>query len=93
MGLTFEWDQKKARSNALKHGITFAEAVTVFADPHTLTIVDHRHSEAEDRFATLGRSVSGKMLVVVHTDRGDNLRIISARPASRRERKQYEATN
>lgn len=90
MPLSFEWDEKKARSNAKKHGISFDEASTVFADTLSLTIRDPAHSEVEDRFITLGISHRNKLLVVVHTERGDNIRIISARPASRRERRTYE---
>ena len=92
MPLNFEWDQKKARSNAKKHGVTFDEASTVFGDALSLTIPDPAHSEAEKRFVTVGGSHRGKLVVVVHTERGDNIRIISARPANRRERKAYEET-
>ncbi len=88
--LTFEWDAKKAESNLAKHGISFEEAATVFGDPKSLTIPDPLHSQAEIRFAILGRSHQGRLLVVVHTERGDNIRIISARQASRRERGYYE---
>jgi uncharacterized DUF497 family protein len=90
MPLTFEWDSRKARSNLAKHGVGFEEASTVFGDPLSLTIPDSEHSKMEDRFVTMGSAFSGKLLVVVHTDRGDNIRIISARRASRRERKFYE---
>ena len=90
MPLNFEWDEQKAKTNAAKHGVSFGEAATVFADPLSLTIPDPAHSQAEERFIILGKSHSGKLLVVVHTERGDNLRIISARRASRRERKNYE---
>ena len=90
MPLNFEWDEKKAKTNATKHGVRFEEAATVFADPLSLTIPDPAHSQAEDRFIILGESHTGKLLVVVHTERGDNLRIISTRRASRRERKDYE---
>ena len=90
MALTFEWDEKKARSNARKHGISFDEGSTVFGDPLSLTIPDPSHSEVEERFVTMGSSHRGKLLVVVHTERGDNIRIINARPANRRERKAYE---
>jgi uncharacterized protein len=90
MPLSFEWDDQKARSNARKHGIAFDEASTVFADTRSLTIRDPAHSQAEERFVTLGTSHRGKLLVVVHTERGDNIRIISARRASRRERRTYE---
>jgi uncharacterized DUF497 family protein len=90
MPLTFEWDARKARSNLAKHGVGFEEASTVFGDPLSLTIPDPEHSKIEDRFVTMGSAFTGKLLVVVHTDRRDNIRIISARRASRRERKSYE---
>ena len=92
MPLTFEWDANKARTNLAKHGIGFEEASTVFGDNLSLTIPDPLHSEVEDRFVTVGTSHRGKLLVVVHTERGENIRIISARPASRREQKSYEET-
>jgi len=90
MPLSFEWDANKARSNLAKHDVTFEEASTVFGDSLSLTISDPEHSETEDRFIIIGQSHRGKMLVVVHTERGDNIRIISARRATRRERKAYE---
>ncbi len=90
MPLTFEWDSRKARSNLSKHGVSFAAASTVFGDSLSLTIPDPDHSIAEHRYITMGRTFDGKLLVVVHTDRGDNIRIISARRANRRERKSYE---
>jgi uncharacterized DUF497 family protein len=90
MPLGFEWDDNKARTNASKHGVRFEEATTVFADPLSLTISDPAHSQAEDRFVIIGSSYEGKLLVVAHTERGDNIRVISARRASRQERKAYE---
>ena len=90
MALTFEWDTNKARRNLAKHGISFEESSTVFGDPCSLTIPDPVHSKVEERFVTIGASHRGKLLVVVHTERGDNIRIISARVASRRERLSYE---
>jgi uncharacterized protein len=90
MPLTFEWDPHKARTNLAKHGLTFEEAATIFSDSASLTIPDPEHSLAEERYVTIGKAFAGKLLVVVHTDRGDNIRIISARVASRRERKFYE---
>ena len=90
MPLTFEWDSRKARSNLAKHGVGFQEASTIFGDPLSLTIPDPEHSLSEERYITVGRAFSGKLLVVVHTERGDNIHIISARRASRRERKFYE---
>jgi uncharacterized DUF497 family protein len=90
MSLSFEWDENKAKLNSAKHGVSFEEASTVFGDPLSLTIPDPAHSRVEDRFVILGCSHGRKLLVVVHTERGDNIRIISARRASRKERKQYE---
>jgi uncharacterized protein len=92
MSLTFEWDLRKARSNLAKHGVAFEQASTIFGDSLSLTIPDSEHSRMERRYATMGRAFNGKLLVVVHTDRDDNIRIISARRASRRERKFYEET-
>jgi uncharacterized DUF497 family protein len=90
--LTFEWDANKARANLVKHQISFQEATTVFGDPVSRTISDSAHSQTESRFVILGRSHLGRILVVVHTERGDNIRIISVRPANRHERKSYEQT-
>lgn len=90
MPLSFEWDENKARTIVAKHGVSFEEASTVFGDPMSITIPDPAHSQTEDRWIILGHSQRGRLLVVVHTERGDNLRIISARSASRRERKQHE---
>ena len=86
----FEWDPEKARANLEKHGVSFEEAMRAFLDPHSITILDPDHSESEDRFALMGRSPAGRLLVVVHTDRGDAIRLISARRATRRERRTYE---
>ncbi len=90
MGLTFEWDDAKASQNRTKHGVEFEEAATVFADTLSLTIDDPLHSVEEERFVTIGESALRRLLVVVHTERGDTIRIISARQATRRERKDYE---
>ena len=90
MPLSFEWDDSKARLNVAKHGVSFEEATAVFADPMSLTIPDPAHSQVEDRFIILGQPHRQRLLVVVHTERGDSIRIISARRASRRERKNYE---
>ncbi len=91
--LSFEWDERKAKSNFAKHGVSFEEASTVFGDPLSVTIPDPAHSQVEDRLIVLGESHQRKLLVVVHTERGDNIPIISARRASRRERESYEETN
>jgi uncharacterized protein len=91
--LNFEWDEKKAATNFAKHGVSFEEATTVFGDPLSLTISDPAHSQMEDRFIILGHSHRQKLLVVVHTERSNNIRIISARPANRHERRDYEENN
>ncbi|GDY23637.1 hypothetical protein LBMAG56_49840 [Verrucomicrobiota bacterium] len=88
--LSFEWDARKAQTNLAKHGVGFEEATTVFGDPLSVTIPDLAHSQTEPRFIILGRSHRQRLLVVVHTERRDNIRLISARRASRRERKNYE---
>jgi uncharacterized DUF497 family protein len=88
--LSFEWDARKAKTNLAKHTVSFEEATTVFGDPLSLTIPDPAHSQVEDRFITIGHSHQQKLMVVVHTDRGDSIRVISARCASRSERKSYE---
>jgi hypothetical protein len=90
MELNFEWDEEKARTTLKKHGVSFAEATTVFGDSFAVTIDDPLHSIDEERFVTIGYSEAQRLLVVVHTDRGDNIRIISARTATRRERQTYE---
>lgn len=93
MALTFEWDREKARSNFQKHRIPFDEALTVFSDPVARLIVDDKHSRSELRLILLGKSAAGKYLAVMFTNRGpDHIRLISARTASRRERRQYEET-
>jgi uncharacterized DUF497 family protein len=90
-GLRFEWDARKDRSNRKKHGISFAEAQTVFLDEQALLIDDPEHSEDDDRFVPLGLSLSLRVLVVCHCYRkqGDVIRLISARKADRSERMTY----
>ena len=90
MPLSFEWDENKAKNNLAKHGVSFEEAATVFADEHSLTIADPKHSQLEDRLIILGKSPKRQILVAVHTIRGDNIRMISARRASKKERAKYE---
>ena len=90
MALFFEWDLKKAKSNVEKHQISFEEAATIFADENALTIDDVTHSIIEKREVTIGKSTNAHILVVVHTYRGNTLRIISARKANKKEKKQYE---
>jgi uncharacterized DUF497 family protein len=90
-GLEFTWDQAKARANVKKHGVSFAEAQSVFLDTAARLLDDPDHSEDEDRFILLGMSATPRLLVVVHAYReaGGLIRIISARKASPRERRAY----
>lgn len=88
--MEFEWDEEKAEANRTKHGVSFPEASTVFGDPLSLTQYDPDHSDDEDRYVTMGESSDGRLLVVSHTDRDNRIRIISARRATRRDRKAYE---
>ena len=88
--MEFEWDADKADRNWHKHGVAFHEAATVFDDPLAMTYFDPDHSDEEERFITFGHSANGRLLVVSHTDREDRTRIISARQATRNERKSYE---
>jgi len=88
--LRFEWDPRKAAENLARHGVSFEEAATVFRDVLSATGADPDHSVGEQRFVTFGISTGGRLLVVAHTDRDDTIRIISARPATPRERKIYE---
>lgn len=88
--MQFEWDPDKAAENEQKHGVSFEEAATAFGDPMSLTIPNPEHSDQEDRFILLGESFRGRLVVVVHTDREDRTRLISARLATRRERHDYE---
>jgi uncharacterized protein len=90
MGLLFEWDLRKAKRNLALHGVSFDEASTAFQDLLSSTIADPLHSTGEERFVLTGQSHRGRLLVVVHTDRGDRIRIISARLATNKEKKQYE---
>ncbi|MEW6706267.1 MAG: BrnT family toxin [Pseudomonadota bacterium] len=93
--LELAWDPAKAASNVLKHGVTFAQAATVLSDPLALTVFDEAHSEFEERWFTLGLSSEGKLLAVAHTYTATGassarVRIISAREATKAERRQYE---
>ena len=83
----YEWDPNKAKQNLRKHGVAFADAVSVFSDDSAVTIEDI--NPEEERFATLGMDALGRILVVVYTWRKDNIRLISARKATENERKQY----
>lgn len=88
--LLFEWDPTKARKNIKIHGVSFDEASTDFKDTLSLAIYDPLNSNEEDRFILIGNSRKNYLLVIVHTERGDKIRIISARKATKKERKQYE---
>jgi len=87
----FEWDPEKEGENVRNHGVGFREAQSVFADPLSLTIPDPDHSIDEERFLILGTSAASRLIVVCHTERGDRIRIINAREATRHERNQYES--
>jgi uncharacterized DUF497 family protein len=91
--VNFEWDPGKARQNHRKHRVSFQEAATVFGDPLAVTYPDPDHSASEQRFITVGMSSIGRVLIVAHADRDDNVRIISARKTTPRERKHYEEKN
>ena len=90
MGLRFVWDKNKNKSNIEKHGVSFKEASTAFSDTLSLTIYDPLHSNEEDRFVLVGNSSTGKLLIVLHTASGDTIRIISARTATKKERRKHE---
>lgn len=88
--MRFQWDAEKAQSNLKKHGVTFEESVTVFYDPLAATFDDPDHSQGERRWVTVGYSLQGRLLVVCHTERARSVRLVSARPATKRERKRHE---
>ena len=88
--MKFEWNPEKAHSNLRKHKVSFVEAATALKDPMAATGRDPDHSIREERFITFGVSEKGRLLVVAHTEKDDTLRIISARVASKKERKIYE---
>lgn len=88
--MRFEWDRRKAAENLASQGVSFEEAATIFRDPLSQTGRDPDHSIDEERFVVFGVSSRGRLLVVAHTERGDTIRIISARAATPGERKIYE---
>jgi len=90
--MEFEWDPRKDAANQRKHGVGFREAATVFGDPLATTFPDTDHSISEHRFLTIGATVSGRLIVVAHTESDDIIRIISARVVTRHERRFYEET-
>lgn len=87
----FKWDPDKEKINLGKHGVSFTEAMTIFGDPFEITTADPDHSEMEFRFLSIGLSSSGRLLVVAYTERGERIRIINAREAKPKERRQYES--
>ena len=88
--MEFEWDPQKAAANEQKHGVSFEEASTAFTDPLHVVIADPRHSHGEERFVLFGRSSAGRLVAVMHTERGPTIRLIGARLTTPRERRQYE---
>lgn len=87
--MIYEWDPKKALGNKRKHGVSFEDAASVFQDARALTFDDPDHSDKEPREITIGMSTSGKVLFLSHCERGDRIRIISARKATSGEREHY----
>ncbi len=90
MPLVFEWDPANAEENHRKHGVAFGEAASAIADTLSITVYDPDHSEAEERFVLVGFSAQNRLVVVVHTERDDRIRLVSARLASSHERRDYE---
>lgn len=88
--MQFEWDPRKATHNLSKHGVSFEEAQTVFDDDRFLVFSDPDHSLEEERLLIIGRSRRGRLLFVAYTERAESVRLISAREATRRERRDYE---
>ncbi len=90
MDLTFEWNEEKAKENLKKHKVSFKEAKTIFNDPFLMTFPDSEHSEDEQRYINIGSSSKGQVLVVIHTEREPNIRIICCRKATTKEMVVYE---
>jgi hypothetical protein len=88
--MKFEWDENKAAKNLSKHQVSFDEAKTVFDDPLYIDFYDPDHSEEEDRYLIVGQSTQGRVLIVSYTERGNSVRLISAREVTRKERRVYE---
>lgn len=91
--MRFEWDADKATANLEKHGLSFEEASTAFGDPLSRTVRDPLYSDEEDRFVIVGMTGAGRLVVVVHTDRGESVRLITARIATSAERRRHEQTH
>jgi len=90
MDFIFEWDEVKAQDNARKHRVIFIEAVSVFSDPYLVTFSDDDHSNVEERYISIGRSERGRILLIVHIDRDNAIRLISCRKVTAAERMTYE---
>jgi uncharacterized protein len=90
MSIQFDWEIRKAESNYKKHGVRFSECLPVFQDDYAITVIDAESEPSETRFVTIGVGVKGRVLVVIYTYRGANIRIISSRLAEPHERTQYE---
>jgi len=90
MKYLFEWDPEKARSNLKKHQVSFEEAGTIFEDLQYISLLDEEHSTDEEMYVTIGLSNKNRLLLVAHTERGDQIRIISARKATKNEEKFYQ---
>ena len=88
--MEYEWDNAKARSNLMKHGVSFEEARTVFDDPLYVDFFDPDHSDDEERYIVVGKSRQDRLIVVSYTERKSGIRVISAREATRREKDAYE---
>lgn len=91
--MIFEWNPRKSAINLRKHGVSFTEVGTVFGDELAITVPDPDHSDQEDRYITIGWSNLHRLLMVAHTDRGEKIRIISARELTKAEQKEYEEAN
>jgi len=91
--MLFEWDENKAEANLRKHKISFEEAKTVFDDLFLLTFPDPTHSDTEQRYINIGLSSRGQILIVIHTERETNIRLISCRKATKFEQREYEEGN
>jgi uncharacterized protein len=90
MPLFFSWHDRKAAANLRKHRVSFEEAATIFEDPLLLTVPDARNSNGEERFFSVGRSRRNRLIAAAHTETGNQIRIISARKATRKEKRAYE---
>jgi uncharacterized protein len=90
MDIKVEWDLEKAAANLRKHGVSFEEAATVLGDPLSITLPDPDHSQQEQRYLLLGRSSSGRLLIVSHSEEAQRVRMISARAMTPKERRSYE---